>query len=519
MSTIDPIRILLIDDNPMGFPKARGYSDHIPVMGYDYRQHFDYRWVATPHEAREMRDLSWLIEQKDPSKLGRDGWVPELLALDYALTQYDENTVADRMGGVDDAIDTTSPLPALWDCAQELGIEPKEVDQFDLQPGAGSEYWGCFIGGLFLNSFATHPCAPVTITRYSQETLRSEGPDAAFFEWMMEVQSGGHLKASGDSEDAFQNWDYVIPAGVRKLRERIYQLAAQHIITVSIPDLQRLLKDPLHPSLAVESRYGIRRYPIQGLFIDHIEEEQRNAEIIKYAKSLLGLIIDQAVLQPAQDFAEQFWAAYTADESDDASEYGKLKKRRRRLSEIYPDQAQSELADLKKEFDVKKVRGDSEVCGVSLDLHQDVPRPLRRWVAILILYRHVVRAARIRLVLEKDLDSDKGPSLIPNDLWLSLFPLPYSPIQLPDGSKDANSYKDGRWAQDNGRVISLSVPMAVKGQSWIPDGPKANGLKDEERHVLRSMAIEETDLLNGKSLKHSIFWECETSRRILWKTD
>ena len=109
----DPIRVLLVDDMPDGLPRPtpRGAPD-IPAMASAYGKWFAFRWLATPAECCEFRDLSWLISQHDPGLLATHGWVPDLLVIDYALTQ-DTRTVADRVHNDRDWLDRLSPLPDL----------------------------------------------------------------------------------------------------------------------------------------------------------------------------------------------------------------------------------------------------------------------------------------------------------------------------------------------------------------------------------------------------------------------
>src|SRR4051812_33296590 len=90
----DKINILLIDDDPEGLwkrdPTTRGLPAYpgissAPGDAIDRSTLFDVRWIATPEEAREFRDLSRLIGEHEPAKLQRDGWVPEVVVVDYLL--------------------------------------------------------------------------------------------------------------------------------------------------------------------------------------------------------------------------------------------------------------------------------------------------------------------------------------------------------------------------------------------------------------------------------------------------
>lgn len=237
--TVHKLRVLVVDDIPSGLSKDLRWPnnfDRPPKMSSEFDAWFEFRWVATPQEACEYRNISWLIAQRDARTLGEDAWVPELLLIDYALTQ-DSRTVADRVNNQNDWIERLSPLPSLRRCAKKLSIEfPAKQEAPDFKaPPAGSEYWGCFIGGLLMNTFGDHPCAPLTITRADQATLKTQAVDAAFFEWLMAVQSTNLLRADGRTTSP--PWRDVLPPAVAHLRRRMLVLAKTDIIRLSLEDL------------------------------------------------------------------------------------------------------------------------------------------------------------------------------------------------------------------------------------------------------------------------------------------
>lgn len=428
----DKIQILLLDDNPNGLPRDHRWPDEKggpPEMDVDFEELFEFRWLATPHEACEFRDLSWLIGHHDPQVLQADGWLPELLVIDYALTQV-EGTVEQRFPGCE-WLHQISPLPDLRRCANRLlKHPPTNRAPIDVGKPAGAEFWGCFIGGLMMTSFADHPCAPVTITRYNPQTLRDQAVDAAFFEWMMETQSGGQLRASGRS--ASPSWYDIIPSGTAALRERIRSLAKANIVQISIDDLTRLADHADHPVLTVGSRYGRRRYPVAGLFIDG------NDDPSAWSSELLAdLVPELDEFEAGVNLAKQIWNAY----NDTGAQ-----KRNFRLSELLQKERDhvldaDEIVELKGLKDESGYEASTDKRGrVSAKLTNpewiaeirmgEYSQRSRRWAALVLMqYLEHRLAAAVREATRRDQPGLHAIS--PHHAYFLLFPLAQTPAILP----------------------------------------------------------------------------------------
>jgi len=471
----DKIRILLIDDMPTRLPQdSRWDKDDRgpPQIDIDYEDWFDFRWIATPQEACEYRDLSWMLAQHDPMLLDSDGWVPELLVLDYALTQ-DMRTVSSRVGNEQKWVERLSPLPPLRRRARLLFSKaPVERKAFQLLPPAGSEYWGCFIGGLLMNTFADHPCAPITITVYDQPTLKSKAVDAAFFEWLMDTQSNGLLRAGGQMDSP--SWHDIIPQGIVNLRHRLLALAKANIIQVSLEDLLSLADSGNHAVLTVTSRYGRRRYPVAGLFADAPSESRATA-----ASEWSRVFVEQAWIAAEQPgsassfdqtfndlnrgraFAQLLWDAYCNDN---------LFGRRMRLSELLgrktgrtrdkaalsPDDEQ-ELKELISYFSIADAGRPNPSCGRNfVELrHPDYDAPARRWAVLLIVVRllhdrHCAVDVDRRLrglpsTRDREIDIALEAPITPADVYLALFPIAQTPVVLPWHAQKADP--TGSWSR------------------------------------------------------------------------
>lgn len=444
---IDKIQILLVDDDPNALPQHTDWPQKTggpPQMDVDYKQWFEFRWVATPQEACEYRDLSWQIAQRDPTCLTSEGWLPEILVLDYSLTQ-DNRTVASRVFDDKAWLDRLSPLPSLRQCYERLF--PGDTigtarETCPISP-AGSEYWGCFIGGLLITTFADHPCAPVTITRYSKQTIHETAIDVEFFEWAMNHQSGGLLQAEGCT--ANPSWDDILQAGLKPFRDRLRALAKARIVFPSIDDLQELAKNANHPVLAMTSRYGCRRYPVVGMFIDKQDDPSA------WAKEVLEDILPNVEeFLAGLEMAKRLWAGY--------KNIG-CQEKRWRLSELLLKDRNSsldateasELTELKMHFGYKrteKTRNQRPVVTEELtnpeyvaDLRMGrLSVPSRRWGALLVLQRLRASIDRANTFVKGEAQRHL-PDVSIHHAYHALFPLPSSPALLPwhDPEKDAKS--------------------------------------------------------------------------------
>jgi len=501
----DKIQILLVDDMAEGLtrPTARGAPD-VPAMGRDYADWFDFKWLATPEECCEFRDLSWLIGQNNPRVLAESGWVPEILVIDYSLTP-DHRTVSSRVHGFDGWEDRLSPLPGLRKCARET-IENPPTDRraFHLQPTAGSEYWGCLVGGLLINTFGDAPCAPVTITRYSQQQIENLSVDTVFFEWLMDVQSSGLLRAAGQAYSP--PWQEIIPTGVANLRHRLVDLARASIVFLSLEDLLAMADDVEHPALSVTSRYGRRRYPVAGLFVD-VDADERSGAAAAWARGLLVDTWDQTSsdrlrpdfeqtvkeLRQGRVLAESLWDAYCDDE---------LVGKRLRLSELLarergqstdptPLESEeiSELAALKGHFAIRNPEKANPSCERGcVELRQpECGTTARRWATLMIVvrllhdrYRAVLRAREYlgRGRHEQRIDPALEAPIAPADVYLALFPVPQTPAILPWHAKKSDPASSwGRYVKE--LDLDLKEVLSQDG-SW--DASRA------ERWLLRMYA-------------------------------
>jgi hypothetical protein len=456
-SGISPIRILLLDDNPKGLTDPQG----IPRVTEDYEDdHFsaawyDVRWLATPGEAREFRDLSRQIALVDPIALGLEGWVPDLIVADYCLTAGGANRpVSQRLAHQPDLIESSSAVAALRKLASRFGVRLyHECEEFMGGIPAEDENFGCFLGGLLLTTFSDHPCALVASTVRQRSDVH--GSYTAFFQWALQDEGQGSLRAG----EKYGRWKPIIQAGVQRIRDRIVRLASASLLQISLEDLLALAAMEEQPTLAVSSRYGRRMYPVAGLFMDNPPENVTEAasewanDVLQSAWEAQGTGASAhefeetlSSLHRGCELARQLWDAYCDDDR---------LGRRLRLSELLARDCgkglnkepltrveRRELSTLSTYFDVRDVSRAVPACGRRfMDLrHLDFDDRAKRWAVLLITvrilhdrYRAVQIARNIRGQRERKTDIDPAleAPLTPNDLYLGLFPIAQTPVVLP----------------------------------------------------------------------------------------
>jgi hypothetical protein len=175
----------------------------------------------------------------------------------------------------------------LQNALSELGLSQGalELTGLPVTPSAGSEFWGCYLGGLILATFADYPVAAVSITRYGQDDFLQKAQDIAFFEWLMERQTNGQLKGTGKEG---LTWSDIIYEGARKLQERLKRLGQIGIITLHLDELLQLAHNGDHPHIAFTSRYGTKHLFVQGLFIYEEDKQKRKETAQGWAEEVIG---------------------------------------------------------------------------------------------------------------------------------------------------------------------------------------------------------------------------------------
>ncbi|MDZ7860643.1 MAG: hypothetical protein U5O15_08285 [Candidatus Krumholzibacteriota bacterium] len=502
----DKIRILLLDDRDSLRPQD-GLSPRL-------KKWFDVKWIATPSEARAYRDSSWVCITREPELLNKLGWVPEIFVIDYALTQ-EEIPVLDRVRRNKDKYTDLSPLPNLEDALSKLGISSSGISVLKeppVTPSAGSEFWGCYIGGLILSTFADYPVSAVTITRYGESDFLENAKDVAFFEWMMEKQTNTQLKGTGAKS---LDWTEIISEGAIKLRERIKQLASIGIITLDLEDILQLIHNTSHPTVSYSSRYGKRSLPVQGLFIDERDEKVRKEKAKKWAEEIIeeALTYMEKGSEPEEyvstldqieeglGVARDLWDKWEGEEVPQHMECSRIFGQVQQVVKAGErDLKEDEIKELdrwcakydlvledvintlkKRKYTLKTDGGDIRAYNCDVIV--------KRWA---ILFT-IVRLAIIAWHASRELDRDIRISS--HDVYMALFPLainlPYY-LHEPMGKESGEHTKylkrlnrDGSTSSGWGE-IGISVVDVLAGKDFDEN---SHGLFSFERKILRMFSV------------------------------
>jgi len=489
--SFDKIRILLVDDLLPGIIGSD--IDEPPRLGEPYSKYFQFRWLATPPEACEFRNLSLAISRRAPEVLATDGWIPEIISVDYALT----NNVLDldERLGTKDEYEILSPLPALRKRVRTLDVEvePPNIRDYDnlLGPVRSNDFWGCYIGGLIFSTFSDHPCGIVTVTRYSKENVWKNSPDVGLFEWLMTFESGGLLRAPEKPRPA-PTWDVIINDGVSSLRNRIKQLAKYGIITIHLDDLLLLSHNKAHPVLTFSSRYSMRRLPVEGLFIDVVESKRREAakdwanDILTDALDYLrkGESPDSYIPTIAEIEQGRTLALQLREKWKDVEGVVRRMAFSRYLGTSSEKRGKPPFQLNEDEFAaLQKYRGQRAVDIISTggDI-RNLPgsKTAKRWAVLFTITRLACIAWKMRA------EGDEF-NLLDEDVYLALFPQPETvPFYLhtkPGGDKTQVI-----------KVLKRSVEPAIRvsdilrGKGWVGGDKGPYGLFPFERRILQMFA-------------------------------
>lgn len=528
---MDKIRVLLIDDEPLGLTRARpidGRTYYLPAFGQEAGKQqgipridelFDLRWLATVQESREYRDLSSLMAVKHPQLLGADGWVPEILCFDYQMTKGDgpvEATVPDSL------LDRISPLPDLRQLADSQGIRYQTSSGPPAGIGGARDSLGCYCGGVIYSLFSDHPCAPVALTRQGDVT---SGTDAGFFEWLLELDGG----------DAFRNkskpslsWQALLKEGVERLRSRIVELIRGNQVDIDLKVLMALADGEPSEGLLFHSRFGSRHLPIRGLFCDIAEPLQQ--EMAAYWAQRCLETLFAGVRQPAnngsrsnsasralqefrdaEDFCSDLWTEYLSERS--VRRYRLSELAHRFKQEVLEDSDEAEFERLCKEFGVDRAKLAGRQDPPCMRYHELRSRPrasqrMLRWTALLMAVRLELWAAACRHAWrhhhqDRGIEGIFDLALTPisaDDIFLALFPVPKSPLVTGyhDGKSLTSSW--GRFLKPKGvdgdASLALDLKDLLNNEAWKKtdqDGGCAPcGLLPGEAQVLRWFAQSES---------------------------
>lgn len=552
----DRIRILLLEDRP-GLLIAPGRPCPSLAAAHPGFEWFDIRWLATAGEAREFRDLSRRLGQADPVALGREGWVPEVLVVDYSLKddpeeRVENNRVAARLDPARADLRSVSPLPSLVEAAARKGIVVDGAGtEFDGASHCGGpvtkDLSGCFVGGLIGALFSDHPCAILAST--VRETEQVKDTYADLLEWVLKDETAGQLC---HEERKCKNWDEVFAKALPQLQERIVELARSNVITLSLGDLLSLSVDGNHAALGARSRYGWRRWPVQAMFLDVPVVDRPERARAWGEKLIQGMLADvdsqgheclavstMLDLVRGLELVTELWGAYCSTWCDRRFKVSLLAQGIRdgqRPASDLSNEEQLLLADFGLDSQ-RDVCVFGPACGAPWTT---IERPGReyadvqkRWAALLMVIKllrarwRIEEAARETLVRE-GID-DYGPVFEPvglHDVFLALYPIAETPQPLPwhqpkgaptsswPGLKRLHSGRNGPKARaaDPGDLW-LDIQDVLDGGDWH-EGMRDERRDPDQREIWKGVLASERRVLRW--FAEDEFRDCESEA---WRND
>lgn len=358
----NPINILWIEDNPLQSgircslindrEQARVFEedlDHtiVPAIFFEthpeYHKYFRLQVLQHPEEIREYIASCLKIEDlKGTKALGAtEGAVPELVIFDYKLQENIEigrsPTSIKYSQAVKAIREYVNPLFKIYKAHPDLFsdsipyLESSEITSYLIEDFIGrinfntsltindettlkdlkeleNDQLGLFAGVEISRMFRVHPCVAVPATFNNSDVSRMHVL-SKFYEWLNEYDLGTMFSAEQRRD---KKWDIILPHAVRQLRIRI---SAQIQTGQIIPNYGQLIRlaefqDSSNGSFPFISAYGERNLPLDGLFIDEVEET-RGQKIAEWAETLIErLPTNNADVSQAINISNKLWEIF-----------------------------------------------------------------------------------------------------------------------------------------------------------------------------------------------------------------
>ena len=480
MSAFDKIAILWIDDIPESGHPERGlgvYDRFFEVVCKDDADNND--------SLKSIEDFNQLLKDYLSPNAKASVFPVELVAVDYDLSTYNPSG---QMAGQLDVVDAS-------DADEGQAIDDSSRSGAQVTAAETVDFDGFLIGSIYAAHFRLHPVGMVATTYQSKRmgTTVRQLENTLMMCYDVDIDFAGKKRT----------WKNILEAGVRRLRSRIERLYGDGHIVVSTRDLLALADDPDHEMLTIQSRFGVRRLPVQGLFID-VSEGNRTDAIQAWANELLSHVVSREDIREAEELADAVWTAYNDDE---------LVQKRERLSAMLADGAEcEELDELKKFFDTSATACRDRCCTL---FSGNYSSQVRRWAALLIVLRLLRRIILAKKAFEGHIREAVGgdssvsdidtPVLTADDVYLALFPVTAKPLVLKWHRGRRINREDG-WASALLRLKDKSLPVSINGDNpgnlalHIPDLLGGDGWRDAEEGGRYGLHPAERRVLQGFAL-------------------
>jgi hypothetical protein len=339
MSSFDKINVLWIEDSPLQqgiyvkdlirrqpaladkFPKEV-HEDKIPAIFFlgslhKYHQYFDLRVLQHPIEIKDYIRMCMKLKNSMGAKAfpHKDGLLPDYVIMDYKLgsnitiNQKDSISYNHKQEPIRRFInpnyllienypeifrnenflleDESNQNYSFMDFLKSISnvssnSEINEQDIADLKHDDFGLFAGLTIIGIFNNNLTIG--LPATYNKANKFNLTLHGK---FFEWINE--SSHFLDFDRKSRNS-KKWDDNLKDAARIFRKKVASYLELGKVIIQYSRLQDLADGKLGEDriISMETSYGVKKYPIDGLFID-VPEETRTVEVQAWATDLLNI--------------------------------------------------------------------------------------------------------------------------------------------------------------------------------------------------------------------------------------
>lgn len=480
----DKIRILWIQDTD-DIPSTNLPSDLIPYFDVTTKTEDGMIYpVESMGHFTDVVNTYWFDHLTDILPV-------ELIAVDYDLSKAQSADVVDleRLSTDFGELRSAESPP---DKSEDEEVGASDLLDFD----------GLLIGVFYASIFHNHPVGFVPTTY----KMASMPLTVSNFQTMSEKILGVDFGFAGIE----RSWENIVKAGVVSLRERIKNLWAQREIVLLPSELIALADGEEQEYLTIRTPHtermveGVRRLPIQGLFVDQEKGKGQSLAAQEWAEQTLdAAAVSAAEFRSAKDLAKILWDQYlNADKAD-------LVGKREVLSTLALARVNGEPYDvelyeqLTQLFRAKWGKdGKSQRSRIAANWYDirygDYSIGARRWATLMIIVKLIKRFYQLRMqvyaevesTIGESIDVQSGPVLEVNDVLLALYPVASSPIVLEWHEDKDPSSRGSNWSKALKDIAMLDVRQLLAGKGFRPDD-RVFGISPAERNVLFGVTLEE----------------------------
>ena len=473
-AVFDKIKVLWIDDcegQDAGYLYPENNLSKNIVLGEILPLYFDIIKSKNIPGSSSIRTSDDLAEIFNPfwHKTGHtDNFPPEIIAMDYNLSKWQDTTA--NVDFYDDEVNDKDILSINTSSANKI-VDNSVAHSNDTEIGFEGLILGIFISSLLHR----HPIGVVPMTNYGDFLKRT--PEVyALHNVSKEVLHIDFSEFGVDGQD--RSWDKVIAKGVQALRVRIEKLYDAGEIIIAVDDLMALTESSKHEVITISSPHATRKLPVQGLFIDIDDSEEKNNKIRKWATKLLQSVITKDQFEKATNLSNILWDKYNDDELlNDHFEFSKLHIANSHNSDKYKK--------LYKKFQPIQKRNALNCSNNCFDIRfgtkKDYSNAERRWAALFLikkLLKRIIDFIENTGIAALQHDGEIAienfyPEFTRDDIYLLLFPVPPSPFPLPWHIDSGEKRDDAllNWYRTLERNLDF-VPSDIINGTVLSDGER-----------------------------------------------